>query len=148
MPSFVPHCLLIPASHLHNICTCLAMMHKYLYAPGWHGKYAMHHSEEAAWKLITYLYDWSTIHFATLLRSSSWGPNPGKVETGMCFKTDFLLATVWCIRLHGYVMNYWPFRSSASIKQLVWLWDSDQMFTGSNPRRKWRDCEEKCLKLD
>lgn len=82
------------ALHLHNICTCLAMTHKCLYARGWRWICNMSLREIL---LITCRFDWSTIHFATLLRSSSWGLDFGKVESRTCHK---------CICFNRWSVNY------------------------------------------
>lgn len=62
----------------------------------------------------------------------------------MCFKTDFPLSTVWCIRLRAELLS----SSFFCFRPVIRVSDSDQMFTGSNPRRNSRALEEKPLKAD
>lgn len=65
----------------------------------------------------------------------------------MCFKTDFPLSTVWCIRLRAELLSssFFCFRPVIRVSDRS---DDDQMFTGSNPRRNSRALEEKPLKAD
>lgn len=109
------------ALHLHNIWACLAMTHKYLDAPGWRGKYATHHSEEAAGKLITCRFDWGTIHFAARLRSSSWRPDLGKNGKWNVLLNRFSI--IYCL---GYEATCWTIDVFGSPEDSLivprWLW--------------------------